>query len=527
MKPGDGVHFGQLRTLLTLSLRMNMRGRAGTSPFGRAISISVSYGIAALYLGWVLSRNFSEPAYVTMCILVTMYLACYTVISSYSMILLDAEERRILALFPISERTLFFSRVANLLLFAIQLGVPFVLPLTLIFLVKEQSVWHGAMFFLVLILSSLWTTGVSLLLYNALISRFANSTRLLAIVQSVLVFLLLFFYQGLPNFSTADTWWNSFIGTRYAIALPTHWFIGMYGWFSGLEIIRHPVYLAEMALLAMAALTGLLRTRWMLLPDLSPGAQSSDTDEDARVTFRTSPLMQMLLRRPPARAGYELFRQLMAKDRNLRFQIIPVIIMPVAVAVYGLLTGGLQSPFPHGLLFHASKVHIPVIVFFLFSARHCDHSVVKAVQASSVWILRFQTQEALHQYARGVRIALNLRVLLPQTLAVWMLFTWVMPLRDAALQTLFLLLAARFQTALLNALRPKIPFFEIETQLATAQRFAVFFIIVPFVMVFIIAHSLTAASPVAFLVMLGAIEALVHLAGALWRRRRYATAAAE
>ena len=71
-----------------------------------------------------------------------------------------------------------------------------------------------------------------------------------------------------------------------------------------------------------------------------------------------------------------------AEEIRAADQIVPIIIMPVAVAVYGLLTNGLHSPFPEGLLLPTAKVHIPVIVFFLFSARHCDQIVVKVIDES-------------------------------------------------------------------------------------------------------------------------------------------------
>jgi hypothetical protein len=504
-----------------------MRGRAGKSMFGRATSVVLSYGLASTYLAWVLSRHFYEPAYVTMSILVTMYLACYTVISSYSMILLDPEERRILLLFPISDRTLFLSRVANLLFFALLLGAPFVLPLALFYFAHSVSAARGALFFMVLLLCSLWTTGASLLLYNTLIRRFASSTRLLAVVQSVLVFILLFFYQGLPAFSTANAWWNSFNATRFGVFFPTHWFIGIFGLVSGRPIIPEPGIMTGMAVAGMAILVVLLNTRWMLLPDLNAAANKEDAETQDGSSVRFPLPIHLLLHRPAALAGYQLFTQLMARDRGLRFQMIPIIMMPVAVAVYGFITGGLHTPFPYGLLIPAAKLHIPVIVFFLFSARHTDQTVLKAVQASSVWILRFQTQDTLHQYARGVRTALQLRVLLPQAFAVFFVFAWAMPLQDAAAQVLFLYVAARFQTAVLNALKPKIPFFEIESQLETAQRFAQFLIIIPFVLVVILAHSFAAGNERAFVIMLLLLEALLQVARLLWRLRPYRFSVAE
>ncbi|MDH7514960.1 MAG: hypothetical protein QHI48_03660 [Bacteroidota bacterium] len=515
--PGDPVDRKQLRALVSLSVKLHTRGRAGRTRYGRILSVAVSYGLASFYLSWTLSRNFHEPSFVAIGTIVTMYLACYTVLTSYSILFLDPEERRILHLFPISRRTILSSRIVNLFLFALLLSAPFVIPLAVFHFLYSGSAAHAVAFFVVLTASFLWATAGSLIIYNSLILRFVSSSRLLALVQSAFVFLLLFFYQGLPSFATAYQWWEGFLASKAAPLSPAHWFVAVYAEWTGRLSLPAGRLLMVQAVITSLFLILLARSRWLLLPDI---ALSPDMPVAGPSTPATGPglLDRLPIRKAETRAGYELFNRLIARDRTLRFQVIPILMMPLAVAVYGLLTGGLASPFMGRIFSPESKVHIPILVFFLFASRHIDQTVLKALQPSSVWLLRAQTHRALIDYARGVRRAVVTRLLLPQALLLAAVFIAVMPPAEAVLQAGFLLSTARFQTSLLTYLRPRIPFSAVETHLDTIHRFSQLFVILPFIIGALFLHLEGSHSPAVFATALISMECVNAILGSMPRK---------
>ncbi len=509
----------QLYALLSVSLKLHARGKGGKTMYGRILSIIFSYGIASAYLAWSLSRSFHEPSYIAISVLVTSYLACYTVLSSYSIIFLDADERRILRLFPISQRTLLYSRIVNLLLFSALLSAPFVLPQAIFYGVSTGSTVDAALFAVVLMLSFLWVVGYTIILYNSLILRFASSSRLLATMQAGLVFLLLFFYQGLPSFSTAHFWWESFLTSAYAPLSPPHWFISVFGIAAGKPLLPNGGLLAMQAAATALFLLVLLRTRWILLPEMALTPDSPA--HDASTAGRWSALYARLRAfKVDVRAGFELFGQLLTRDKTLRFQVVPIVMMPVAVALYGLMTGGLDSPFDGRIHTPAAKVHIPVMVFFLFSSRHIDQTVLKSVQPGAVWLLFSQSSQALVNFARGVRSSIFARILLPQAGLLLVLFSATMPVREAVLQTAFLVVVCRFQSASIAFLRPRIPFTENESHLATVHRFTQFFVILPYVMLALIPHALLSNDTISFIGLLLFLEMLTAICHVLSRKRR-------
>ncbi|MBI5646020.1 MAG: hypothetical protein HY962_03745 [Ignavibacteriae bacterium] len=514
----DAVNWQQVRTLVGVAARINARGRTGRSQYGRALSITISYGIASLYLAWTLGRNFHEQAYVTLSVLVTMYLACYTVISSYSIILLDADERSILQQFPLSGKTIFLSRIFNLFMFSSLLSTPFIMPLAVTYFAKTGSFAGTALLALILAVVFLWTTGYALALYNALVLRFSGSSRLLAVLQSALVFLLLFFYQGLPAFANANAWWNSFLSSAWAPLLPSHWFVAVFSLILGKGLLPQEALLSILAASTALLLALISRTRFMLLPDMGPGAAADAVSAGPpRAGFSLARYLPMAQRR---RAGFDLFAALLARDRTLRFNIIPIVMMPVAVAVYGLITGGLRSPFDGALITAASKMHVPVIVFFLFSVRHVEQSLQKAVHPGTVWLLQFFAPADQRGFAGGVRLSVTSRITVPIAVILGCIFTVTMPPLEALAQAAFLVIAGRLQTAALNVRGGSVPFTMIESHIATLQRFTQFLVVMPFVLTTIILHIALSGQPLHFFLYLLVTELITQALQAFAARRR-------
>jgi hypothetical protein len=516
----DSINWRQFATLVRTFTRINARGQAGKTAYARALSIIVSYGISSTYLGISLSRPFYGMGYVFITIMVMMYLSVFTIMSSYSVILLDTTEQKVLSLFPISGTTLFLSRVANMILYALMVGTPFAMPLVVIYAMHTANTVGTLVYMGTLLLCSLWSAGFFILLYNTMIARFAHSTQFITAMQIVLVFLLLFFYQQLPSFSILDAQKVLIYSTRIHLFFPPLWFVALHTTLSGTTPLPSQSLLAVLAIASFMLLALLLKTRWMLLPDINTRAQTAATTHRRHPGFARA-LDALFRSHRRAKAGFELFRLMLLRERTLRFQIIPVLIMPVAIAVYGLFSGELHSPF-HGRLLEAStKLHVPAIVFFLFAARHLEQSAQKAVQPMTTWLLRYQPGTVLEPYARGVHLGFTAFVLLPLSFVMFLIFLAALPVREAALQALFLAVVARFQTAVIQWIRPGVPFSRKEYHLATVQRFGQFFLFFPFFVIVILLHFLTSRSPLLFLIMLLMLEGLTLIASVTSRARAY------
>jgi hypothetical protein len=521
----EQINWRQFRSLVATFMKINSRGRSTKSANGRALSIILSYGLSSSFLGISLIRPFYAVGYIFMTITVTMYLSLFTVLSSYSMILLEGNEQRILSPLPVSRTVLFLSRIANLILHSVLVGAPFSAPLVAIYFAMTRDPWSTAAYAAVLLFCAMWTTAMFIIAYNAVIVRVSRNSQFLTWFQILLVFALLFFFQTLPSFTIHDVFRFVQLTSGQVSLFPPHWFLALHGVLTGAvhaqgQTISTIAAIGSTLLLALA-----LKTKWMLLPDLQeskigkPSAGNVASRIDSAVG-RFSP------RRARTRAGFDLFRALLRRDRNLRFQLIPVLMMPIAVATFGLLSSELSSPFQGMLLASSAKMHIPTLVFLLFSARHTEQTIRKSVNPSTLWLLRLHEPDGLEQYSKGIIVSILALVVAPQVLILLSLFLVTMPPVDALLQALFLLVAAGFQTVTLHVLRPRVPFTGSDSQLASMQRFGQIFLFMPYFVFVLVLHILASGSPFVFIGMLAALATATILCLRLPRRGAYRIAEA-
>lgn len=519
MNTSSVIHWGQFRTLIVLFMKMNARGQSGRSSYGRFLSIFLSYGLSSTYLGWSLSRSFHEMPYLVLTLAVTMYLAGFTVLSSYSLILLDPHESRALASFPVSSKTLLLARVVNLFLYVFTIVLPFAIPLGWFYYAGVESVSSLLTYGIILFLAAFWTTGLFIIIYNVMISKLANSSQLLSVTQTILVFLLLFFYQTLSSLGSNSIDWNTLVMHDAASLLPPVWFTAMHGWLSGTPHVANQLLLTLISAATLVLMALFFQSRWMLLPDINtPVAQQGNGRKRlALIDFLSQ---YFAPRRPAKRAGFDLFTRFLTRERTLRLQIVPIFMMPIAVAVYGLMMRTLESPFRGAILSEGAQMHVPVIVFFLFMTRHIDQVIGRSIGAETPWILLSQPSSVLRRYSQGIHQSILLRLVIPQSVLLYLLFLYSMSSFESALQVVFIVSLARFQTACFHAFQPSVPFSRKERGILVVQRFAQFFLIVPFLLLGILLHLYSSQNIETFFLMLLSLIVATPLLQAATSRRR-------
>lgn len=488
------------RTLVGAFIRMNARGRTGRTAYGRALAFLTTYGISASYLGISLAQYYDPTAYVYLSLAVTMYIVGFTVMSTYAVILLDSGDDKLLAAYPIAQRTLFLARATNLVLFVVLTVAPFAVPLAVIHYLAEGSLMSSLVFLCIEAAAAFWATGLFVVIYNLLMVASRRLTHIMSIAQVLLIFVLLFFYQSLPSITGHHTAVTVFLWKSWVQITPPIWFTQAHHALMQFENARMTV--SQIFLLGGSTLALLLalRTRWMLLP-----VDDGNTRTARRTTRhpRGSILQRWLAERSPATAaGAALFGALVLRERSIRHQILPVVMMSVAVALYGVLTDELATPFQNGMLSWGARLHLPILVFYLSSVRHVEHVVMRAITPETVWILEQQHGTALDFYAEGVARAMFLRIIVPQLLVLLLVFLTAMPPVDAVLQTMFLLVFGNLQSTLLGLRRRIPPFTRLESSFATMQRFAQFLVVIPFVTLALLLHMGNRGTPTRFMTML-------------------------
>lgn len=500
------INWRQFKALLGTSIRIETRGRSAQKPYRRMISLVLSYGIASLYLAWNLSQNFYEPAYTLITFTLSMFLAGFTVITSYSFILLDTADDMILQQFPVSTRTLFAVRSTNLFFYIFLISIPFYIPLAVFFTLYAAEPSTAAYLLIALFLATLWTTCLFLIFYNIIMQLGSNSTQIFSFLQVVFILLLLFFYQSLPSFDSSQIDWQNILNGSFPYFFPPTWFAALFWSLQGYIILSDqnvPLLLGSFSLILFLLL---LRSPLLLLPKVRPIVISTSTKNEVRndVIFRI-----MTFFRPRNKfkmAGYDLLRILFHRDRILQVHILPVLLMPIAVALYGLFSNQIYSPLHRQTFIPDSHMHIVVVTFYLFAGRHIIQTVTHSRFAPARWIFQMCDSNKLENYSKGVYDSIIWNILFPMAVFLFALFNISMPVVDALFQSCFLFLCVRFQTATWSVFQVNIPFSMYEERLSSAQRITHLLLVFPYIIILETFHWLASVSPYSFILFLASLE---------------------
>ncbi len=517
------INWPQYRALLRATFLMETRGRTAVKPYRRTASLVFSYLLASGYLAWSLASRFYEPAYVLISFTVSMYLAGLTVITSYSFHLLDSSDERILHQFPISEKTLFAVRSTNLFLYIFLVSIPFYLPLAFFFYLHAAEPDTVAYFLVVLFLYSFWTSCLFLILYNVLTQLFSNTTRLFSNVQIVFILLLLFFYQSLPGFDSSAVDWQKLLTGVLPYVFPPIWYCSLFWSLQGYAVIPAQTVAMLLGSGTLILFLLLLRSRLLLLPRVTMTLPAEQTRRQPlhRIFFSLMTIVRPRERRK--KGGFDFLRTQLHRDRLLQIHLLPVLLMPVAITVYGLLTGQCRSPMYGQLLkSRETMMHLPIIIFYMFATRHVIQTITHTRFVQARWIFQMIDSRALEQYAKGVYSSVQWNVMFPLAFLLALLLAFAMPPLDAALHGLFLLLGSRFQIATWTVFQTSVPFSQYEDKFTSAQRMTQFLFIIPYIALLCAFQTVASLTIPAYLVFLAGLEIASRICITYLHRRNYA-----
>jgi hypothetical protein len=498
----EGINWQQYRALVHTMILVQLRGRTGKSKYGRLLSVSGTYVIASSYLGWSLTRAYYEPAFLLLTFSVMLYIAGFTFIGSYPLILLDENDRGILQQFPVTASTLSAARITNLVIYILFVSLPFIIPLALIFLWNSTGILPAILYAFFMLAAAMWSTLFFLNLTLKMLQRSPKYHVLLSVLQMLLVFSLLIFYQAMPRYFLHKVPWDTLFANPFTYVLPPFWFVGSFQAALGTEQYLSFLPHATLALLTGLILLYMISRSWSIPVD---AVKARNRSAGTGLLKLVDSVVFRFMRSSSARAGYSLIAGIAFRERSFRLQILPMALMPIAVVVYGQLSGQLASPFPQLLTGWYSKVHIAVLMFYLYVGRHCEHVVFFSPAREAQWMMHTTKNGARQSYRSGVYTGIRVYVLLPIAAAVTLLFTISMPLPEALLQGAFLFISAVCQSSLFMLFSKHIPFSADANQLEAFHRISQIFLVVPFLILFWLLHYFTSTSYISFSIMLLAL----------------------
>ena len=173
------------------------------------------------------------------------------------------------------------------------------------------------------------------------------------------------------------------------------------------------------------------------------------------------------------------------------------------------------------ILYPSAIMHITVATFFLFAGRHIIQTITHTRFADARWLLQLCGSRTLEQYTKGTYDSILWNIFVPLSAMQFFIFWIVMPLQDAILQTVFLFLIVKFQTATWSVFQNLVPFSMHEDRLSSARRMINLFWVIPYILIFLLFHHLASMSVYSFLIFLIACDVSSRFCFRFLRRKSY------
>ena len=357
-----GVDADQWPALVRTGLRLDFRRpaldirrrtRAERGPIGSLIGSLLLYFVSGVLFGFVALFVADLLVAGTLVLSAIMFMVAATILVEFHTVVISPDDYLVLGHLPVSSRTYFAARLANLLFYVLLLSTALGLPSMAAFFV-ELRVQPAGVGFRPLVglagIAAVYAGAVAVALamvglYAGLLRVISASRlkRVLTYVQIALSMVIYGSYLFLPQILTRDALAGlSRARSPWLFADPATWFASYLALASGRAGAAELAgALASVALLAGLAVVAVRYLSLGYSEHLAALATASDTPRAPRPGARRA----WLFRRGEGRAVALLIRNQFKQDMKFRLGVLSIFPLTVFYFLYGLRGGPMPDPF--------------------------------------------------------------------------------------------------------------------------------------------------------------------------------------
>ncbi len=493
------IDFVQLKALSQASLKLDFRrpvtamsrGRKPRSAFWYTL---ISYLFISLAIAAGVFKITDVPAYSFVILTVSMVMMAMAVIIEFHEIILNPLDADILGSRPVSSRTFFVSRVANLFFYVTVMGFALTLVPAVMGIWVKGSSWAFALVFLLTSWLANLNVAAYMILFYTLLVKLVNYDRLkdiLAYVQMALTFILVLGYQFIPHLSEKteaghlifrfEHLWNFLVPPAWFAGLTSVFFSTKDFWMLSLGTLA----VVSTAIFLLIAFRNISLEYAGYLQKMSEKAQRFEKviQEKSRPRKATGGRKFRWIRPGEEEVGYELTAKYLRRDRTLRTRIFPSFGIPLAMLAFFLWEGSLSDPFynvkGYGAIF--PLVFLVYVVFFFYEI------ISTSENWKGSWIFWSAPIRKPSGLFWGAAKLFLLRYMVPFFVLVWLILLLKMPPLHAFWVTFFNFVVSLVYFMFLALFNTKYP---LSRPFERGQSNMRFLITVLFVPVFVVAAGL-------------------------------------
>jgi len=441
------VDYLQFRILLKIHVKLDFRSQqqksttqVNTKKYRFFLSL-IFYLIPSLIIAIFCVERSNLFGFSFLTIALSMIFIALAIIIEFNEIILNPDDSEILSFRPISSRTYFWVKMANLLFYVTLIGLALNIPPAFVGLAFAETSWtFPLVYFCVGWITQVTVASFVIILYTFLVKIF-NFERLkdiLAYVQVIFTFIIFVGYQFLIrltshieatieleaswNFFTPPAWFGSILTIIYSESSLSLFFM------AGLAVLFTVITI-------LFAFRNLSLDYAYLIYKISESARLKEKDEvrkekSTRFSFN---IKSWLVKNKYEQFGYDIVSKYLRRSRTLRTRIYPSFAMPLVIMGFFILDGDFQDPFLPGVGFTS----LMPFLFLVWVAVFFYQLIPTSDDWKASWIYHVIPIESYAKIHWGSVKAVLLKYITPYFIFVFAVLSFLMPIWHAFLACLF------------------------------------------------------------------------------------------
>ncbi len=358
-----GIDYRQFRILLKFHIKLDFRNQrqkngaqTGWKKFSYLLTL-VLYLVPSLLIAGLGVQRTNLFGFSLLTIALSMVFIILSIIIEFNEIIVNPDDSEILTFRPISSRTYFWVKMANLFFYVTTMGLALNLPPAIIGLLFPETQWTFTFLYLFVGWIAQITIASFVIILYSLLVRIFNYQRLkdvLAYTQVLFTFVIFVGYQFLIRLSSKIEY-NFNLEASWNIITPPAWYGSIIVLFYNSADVR--IFMLSIAAFLFTLFTFVFAFRNLSLDyaqtiyKLSESSRVREKVQSSSAHKSNFILKGWLIRDIYEKVGYNLVSRYMRRSRSLRTRIFPSFAMPLVIMGLMILDREFQDPFLPGVGF--------------------------------------------------------------------------------------------------------------------------------------------------------------------------------
>ncbi|KXK46356.1 MAG: hypothetical protein UZ05_CHB002002352 [Chlorobi bacterium OLB5] len=477
-------------------LKMETRGRTGSGR--KMLLLNLSFFIPGLFLPYILFKQNADPTGYQFAFAAFMFyslITAFTILTELDNLITSKTEAEIITVMPVDTSILVNAKMYMLNRYLLLLTVPLLLPGSIYFYAILRSVPRALLFYIAALMICFFTAHILLLLYTAALKIFkaGSAGKYTLVFQSLMILFLIFAYQfvsfgitGKPG-STLNSYFSALKAKGIIDYFPPAWFAFLT---ARKQYLLEPALILKLSLPLVISISAYYSFKLFMLENFAAirdkylNSLTISGGKDLKKRFFIFQyihdfIQNVYIRNYTERASFGLIRAMYYRDKTVRLAVVPMILIPIGLALFALFTNQLPAPFGKNFLDIKPVFHISLLLSLLVVLNTSIISVKISRYPGAEWVYDSYPVSSVRNFRSGFRKFFVVYLLIPTCIGLGIIFLIKIPAHQALLHAVFIFVSANLYNSVFNLLDRKFPFTLENTLLNSVKKFSA--IIYPFV----------------------------------------------